>query len=310
MSLMVGSLSSGSSGPRPVISSRISETNSASSCLLSASRSTSTYCETSSCTCRWISSSGSFSSADRLISSINLRCSRTLASSNFSDSSGLDAEGAGPAGGCSGGASGSTVQATISRGATDASSIAARSGVIVRRAVKRPAIVPVLPRDGELELLHQRERLALGRSSRRLIEDQLAQLSGDLVAGLDLVERHAAIDRLAHEVVIVRDCAAEAVAERMPDVSERESRRERPLLETVDDHLRFRPIAEPLLDRGDELLGMPQTRHRRLADDEQLVGAEQNTVGPGEPGARHVKDDVVEVGRDQVEQARDHVRIE
>ena len=55
---MVGSLSSGSSGPSPVISSRISETKSSSSCVLSARRSTSTYCETSCWTCRRISSSG------------------------------------------------------------------------------------------------------------------------------------------------------------------------------------------------------------------------------------------------------------
>ena len=45
--------------------------SSSSSWVLSASRSTRTYCETSSCTCRRISSSGSFSSAERLISSIS-----------------------------------------------------------------------------------------------------------------------------------------------------------------------------------------------------------------------------------------------
>ena len=50
--------------------------------------------------------------------------------------------------------------------------------------------------------------------------------------------------------------------------------------------------------------------HRHLADDEQLVGAEQHAVGPGEPGARHVEHDVVEIGRHHVEQARHHVRIE
>src|SRR5881392_3996386 len=43
---MVGSLSSGSIGPRPVISSMISSTKVSSSCALSAMRSASTYCAT------------------------------------------------------------------------------------------------------------------------------------------------------------------------------------------------------------------------------------------------------------------------
>ena len=63
---MLGSLSSGSSGPRPVISSRISETNSLSSWVLSASRSTTMYCVTSCWMCARISSSGSFSSAEQV----------------------------------------------------------------------------------------------------------------------------------------------------------------------------------------------------------------------------------------------------
>ena len=70
---MLSSLSSGSSGPSPVISSRISETKSESSWVFSASRSTKMYFETSSRTCSRISSSGSFSSAERLISSISRR---------------------------------------------------------------------------------------------------------------------------------------------------------------------------------------------------------------------------------------------
>ena len=47
-----------------------------------------------------------------------------------------------------------------------------------------------------------------------------------------------------------------------------------------------------------------------LADDEQFVRAEQHAVGPGEPGARHVEHDVVEIGGNEVEQARHHVGIE
>ena len=87
---MVGSLSSGSSGPRPVISSRISETKSLSSCVLSA------QALDQRCIARRAAgragasrSSGSFSSADRLISSISRRCRRTLASSSLSLSSGF-----------------------------------------------------------------------------------------------------------------------------------------------------------------------------------------------------------------------------
>ena len=104
--------------------------------------------------------------------------------------------------------------------------------------------------------------------------------SGDLVAGLDLVERNAAVDRLAHQGVMVRDAGGERVAERLLDVGAAQAGREHALLETVDDDLRLRPVAEPLVDRLDQLLGLAQPRHRRLADDEQLVGAEQHVVGP------------------------------
>ena len=135
MSLMVGSLSSGSSGPRPVISSRISETNSLSSWVLSASRSTTMYCVTSCWMCARISSSGSFSSAERLISSISRRCRRTLASSSLSDSSGLD----GSAGSLSCASSGAVAIQDIGAGASGgASATGAGSGAVLRRAVKRP----------------------------------------------------------------------------------------------------------------------------------------------------------------------------
>src|SRR3990167_8986338 len=202
MSLMLGSFNNGSSGPKPVISSRISETNSASSCVLSASRSTSTYCETSCWTWRRISSSGSFSSAERLISSIRRRCRRTLASSSLSLCSGLAACCCcAPGGGGGSAASGNTVQATPS--SADGSSIADRSGAATRRAVKRPPITNVLSGDGELELLQERHGFALRRLGGVGLQHQLLELGGDLVARLDLVERHAAIDRLAHQIVVV-----------------------------------------------------------------------------------------------------------
>src|SRR5450756_2877761 len=142
MSLMVGSLSSGAQGPRPVISSRISETKAASSCVFSASRSASTYCDTSCWTCRRVSSSGSFSSAERLISSISRRCSRTLASSSLSLSSRSAA-----ACGCNCGAgsavtSGGAVHAAPPSADGADSSTAGRSGAATRR---RRVAAPDLP---------------------------------------------------------------------------------------------------------------------------------------------------------------------
>ena len=88
---------------------------------------------------------------------------------------------------------------------------------------------------------------------------------------------------------------ANDVAERLLDVGSAQPGREHALLEAVDDDLRLRPVAEPLADRVDQLLGVAQARHRHFADDEQLVRAEQHAVGPGEPGARHVDHDIVEI---------------
>src|SRR4029079_9547748 len=124
--------------PRPVISSRISETKSLNSCVLSGRRSTSTYCETSCWTWRRISSSGTLSSAERLISSIKRRCRRTLASSSLSLSRGLSAGVA--AAPCSPPVSGKTVQETPSS-AVDSSVGGGGSEVVARRAVKRPTIL-------------------------------------------------------------------------------------------------------------------------------------------------------------------------
>ena len=81
MSLMSGSLSSGSSGPRPTISSTMSSTSASSSATLIAMRSSRVFSETKSWTCRRISSLGRRSSATRLISSSSMRWMRMRASS-------------------------------------------------------------------------------------------------------------------------------------------------------------------------------------------------------------------------------------
>src|SRR5262245_3203946 len=213
MSLMVGSLSSGSSGPRPVISSRISETKSLNSCVLSGSRSTSTYCETSCWTWRRISSSGTLSSAERLISSIKRRCRRTLASSSLSLSNGLSAGAAA----CSAFVSGKTVQDTPSSAGEEDSCGGAGSGVVVRRAVNRPTI---LAYHRELEFLQERHRLAVtSRFRRRHIQHEFLEFDGDLVAGFDLIKRNAAVDRLPDKGIVVWNRAQEGLTERLRKVT-------------------------------------------------------------------------------------------
>ena len=218
---MLSSLSSGSSGPRPVISSRISETNSASSCVLSASRSASTYCDTSCWTWRRISSSGSFSSAERLISSISRRCRRTLASSSLSLSSGLAAlrlhrrrlfrrhfRQRGPGRAVGRGRRRLFDRRRLGRGSASDCETAGHRLVLCLRVSFRTAALSdhALLRDGKLELLERRRGLLFRlRLAGRGIQHQLLELRGDLVAGLDLVERHAAVDRLAHQRVVVGD---------------------------------------------------------------------------------------------------------
>src|SRR5581483_489622 len=197
MSLMVGSLSNGSSGPRPVISSRISEAKSLSSCVWRGRRSTSTYCETSCCTCRRISSSGTLSSAERFISSIRRRCRRTLASRSLSLSNGFSAGVTVAL--CSLPDSGKTVQDTPS--SAGGSSCCGVSGVEARRAEKRHAI---LTHHRELEFLQERHRLAAtGSLGCRRIQDEFLELGGYPVAGLYFVERNATIDRFADKGVVV-----------------------------------------------------------------------------------------------------------
>ena len=69
-------------------------------------------------------------------------------------------------------------------------------------------------------------------------------------------------------------------------------------------------LADRLVDGLDQALRVTQTRHRHLGDDVELVGAEQHRLGPREPGARHVDDDIVEIGRDQVEHAHHDIGVE
>src|SRR5256885_15918158 len=128
--------------------------------------------------CARISSSGSFSSACRLISSISRRCRRTLASSSLSLSSvlvwaawltGSDA------------GSGKTVQDTPSS-AGDGSSAGTNSGAAARLVVKRPTILVTYraefyraqpsSRPRELELLADPGGLRGRGLGRRLRQDQ------------------------------------------------------------------------------------------------------------------------------------------
>src|ERR1700731_2319784 len=81
-----------------------------------------------------LSSSGSFSNAERLISSIKRRCRRTLASRSLSVSDELAAGG----GGGSGAGSGKPVKETVS--AKPASTAGTRAGAATWCVEKRPAI--------------------------------------------------------------------------------------------------------------------------------------------------------------------------
>ena len=123
------------------------------------------------------------------------------------------------------------------------------SGAATRRAVKRPTmLVPrsgrsverpsALSRPGQLEFLATPAPRAAAPWPPAGGSISFLSCSRDLVARLDLVERHAAIDRLAHQAVVVRDAGREDVAEHLLDVGLAQAGREQPLLEPVDDHLR------------------------------------------------------------------------
>src|SRR4051812_7992636 len=245
MSLTVGSFSSGSSGPSPVISSRISRTNSSSSLELMARRSATTYCVT---IC-WIwvctSSGGSFSIADRLSSSIRRLCSRTLASSNLSLCNGLLWTGAGAAGT----ASACTRCGAVSTSAAAMSAMAGAScGDATRRAVNRPDMsFPSLARWRQHQFAEQRHARHGAAFAAGLRQQLLLQLLRDLVAWLDLLEGHAAVDRLAHQRIIVRDRGGKTVAQHLFEVGAAQARPEHFLVEAIDQHLRLRAVTESRL---------------------------------------------------------------
>src|SRR4051812_46091626 len=273
MSVTVGSLSSGSIGPRPGLSSMISATKASSSCALSAMRSASTYCATSAEICRRTSPSDTFSIAERLISSMRRRCRRTLASSSLSrsgETEGVDSEA---------GASSLGSSATICRlgASTEGSSDIAGGGALVaaacasamrRVAVKRPNIATSA---------HQRE-LALGFRFRRLRsclllgrEDHLGERLLDIVAGLHFFERHTAVDRLADEAEIIRDGAGKRLAERALDVGAAQARPEQALLEAVHDHFQRRAVRQPLANDIHQMARVLEARHGHLGDEEQAI---------------------------------------
>ena len=141
-------------------------------------------------------------------------------------------------------------------------------------------------------------------------QDDLLQIVDDIGVGVDLLQRHAAVDRLAHQPVVVGDAAGKMVAEDFLDVGLLDAVFEDPLLEAVDDDVGFHFLAGRLVDRLDQPLRVAQARHRHLGDDVELVGAEQHRLGPREPGARHVDHDIVEIGRDEVEHAHHEVGVE
>src|SRR3954468_19902170 len=309
MSLMVGSLSSGSIGPSPVISSMISSMKSSSSCALSAMRSASTYCATRAEICRRTSPSEIFSIAERLISSISRRCRRTLASSSLSRSGEVDGAGSGL--GSSFGSSATAwrlgASTTGSGSGAAAAATAASTSAIRRDAVKRPNMLASAC-ERELALAcHWRQR---GDAFGFRGNEQLAERCRNVVTGFHLVERNAAVDRFAHEAEIVRDRAGKGIAKGLLDVGAAQARSEQALLEAIDDHLRRRPVRQALANHADQVTCVLQPGHRHLGDQKQAIRSNENAIGPGKPGARHVDHDIVEVRRDQIEQPRHYLEVE
>src|SRR4029079_5313017 len=122
--------------------------------------------------------------------------------------------------------------------------------------------------------------------------------------------RNAAVDRLPNERVVVGNCAQEGVAKRLRKGTAAQTRGAHFLGEAGDYPLPVWSLAQTLFDRRHQLLGVTQPRNGGFADDEQLVRAEQNAVGTRAPCARHVANDVFEIGGNEVEQSRYDVGIE
>jgi hypothetical protein len=117
----------------------ISSMKSSSSCALSAMRSARTYWATSAEICRRTSPSDTFSIAERLISSIRRRCSRTLASSSLSRSGVFEGAGSGP-GSSVGSCCTDCRLGASTTGSGAAAAQAASTSAMRRDAVKRPNI--------------------------------------------------------------------------------------------------------------------------------------------------------------------------
>ena len=141
-------------------------------------------------------------------------------------------------------------------------------------------------------------------------QDDALQVIDDVGVGIDFMQRHAAIDRFAHEAIIVGNAADEMIAEDLLNIGLLEAVLEHFLLEAIDDDVGLHLLADRLIHRLDQALRMAQARHRHFGDDVELVGAEQHCLRPGKPRARHVDDDIVEIRRDKIEHAHDHVGVE
>src|SRR5215213_2462094 len=209
--------------------------------------------------------------AERLISSIRRRCRRTFASSSLSRSG--ETDGAGSGLGSSLGSSATTCRLGASTtgngsGAVAAAATAASTSAMRRDAVKRPNMI-ASARYRELALADRRHRVRGALGFRR--NDQLAQRGRDVVAGLHLIKRNAAVDRLAHEAEIVRDRAGKRLAERLLDIGAAQARPEQALLEAVDDDLRLRAVGKTLADHVDQMARVLQSRHGHLGDQKQAI---------------------------------------
>src|SRR5262249_36782484 len=90
---------------------------------------------------------------------------------------------------------------------------------------------PQLARPAQFELAHH--ALAAGLRG-RLRHHQSLDLTGDAVARIDFFERNSAIDRFAHQAVIVRNAARERIPEHLFDVALAQTGRKHLLDEAID----------------------------------------------------------------------------
>src|SRR6185312_1169458 len=234
MSLIVGSLSSGSSGPSPTISSTMSSTSASSSATFSASRSLRVFSETNSWICRCISARGSFSSATRLISSSTIRWMRSRASCVRLDAFAWPALGSAATALMTLRVDGMTTAATRSPAGCSAGR-ASRGRSL--RVEKRLAIA--LPRLPSQAARQREERTRLRRNLRFFRQDDALQVLQHIRLRIERVKRHPAIDGLADQPIIVGDAADEMIAEDFLDIRGLDRAAGLLLLEPVDDDARL-----------------------------------------------------------------------